>query len=121
MESLAGGLLKLAGDLRLMASGPSTGFREIRLPAVQEGSSFFSGKINPVIPETVMQCAFLVQGSAATARAALQHGELNLNVFEGVAGIAVLESLQWLTLSLKQFNENCFSGITAFSDENRRK
>src|SRR6202023_4330449 len=86
---LAEVLIKVAQDLRLLSSGPEGGFGEITLPAVQEGSSFFPGKINPVIPETMLQCCFQVLGCERVARVALERGELNLNVFEGAVAINV--------------------------------
>lgn len=110
---LAGALVKVAKDLRLMSSGPLAGFGEIALPAAQEGSSFFQGKINPVIPETLIQCCFLVEGADRAVKATLEHGELNLNVFEGAAGVLVLDSLGQLTRCLRLFVERCFGGIQA--------
>lgn len=112
---LAGALVKVAKDLRLMSSGPLAGFGEIVLPATQEGSSFFPGKINPVIPETLIQCCFLVEGADRAVKATLEHGELNLNVFEGAAGVLVLDSLGQLTRCLRLFVERCFAGIQASS------
>ncbi|HUA34990.1 MAG TPA: lyase family protein [Candidatus Binataceae bacterium] len=110
---LAEVLLKVAQDLRLLSSGPEGGFGEIRLPAVQEGSSFFAGKINPVIPETLMQCCFQVLACERAARLALQHGELNLNVFEGVAAANILDAIAMLERSLATFTEKCVRGIEA--------
>src|SRR5206468_3383568 len=73
---LAEGLIKVAQDLRLLASGPQGGFGEIELPHVMEGSSFFAAKQNPLIPETVLQCAFQVLGCDRTVQAAAEHAEL---------------------------------------------
>ena len=67
---LAEVLIKVAQDLRLLSSGPEGGFGEIILPAVQEGSSIFPGKINPVIPETMLQCCFQVLGWERATRLA---------------------------------------------------
>jgi len=106
-------LLKVAQDLRMLSSGPDGGFGEIRLPAVQEGSSFFAGKINPVIPETLMQCCFQVLGCERAARLALEHGELNLNVFEGAAVVNILDAIAMLQRSLATFTEKCVQGIEA--------
>lgn len=113
LSLLAGSLIKICKDLRLMASGPTAGFGELVLPAVQEGSSFFKGKINPVIPETLIQCCFLVEGADRSVKASLEHGELSLNVFEGAAGALVLDSLAQLTRALGTFVDRCFSGIKA--------
>ena len=110
---MAMAFIKVAKDLRLMSSGPSAGFGEISLPAVQEGSSFFKGKINPVLPETLIQCSFLVLGNGEVARRALEHGELNLNVFEGAAAFSILDSFRMLTDVLTLFVDRCFAGIKA--------
>src|SRR5262249_16170464 len=93
---------------------------EIRFPAVQEGSSFFAGKINPVIPETLMQCCFQVLGCERAARLAIEHGELNLNVFEGAAVANILDAMAMLQRSLAKFRENCVRGIEANEDRCRQ-
>ncbi len=110
---LAEVLIKVAQDLRLLSSGPRGGFGEIALPAVQEGSSFFAGKINPVIPETLLQCCFQVLGCERSARLALERGELNLNVFEGAAAINVLDAIAMLEASVAAFVELCVRKIDA--------
>src|SRR2546430_11351513 len=83
---LALDLSKIASDLRLLASGPRTGLDEIRLPAVQPGSSIMPGKVNPSIPEMVNQVCFQIIGNDACVTAATEHGQLELNVM--MAGIA---------------------------------
>jgi aspartate ammonia-lyase len=113
LAMLAEVLIKVAQDLRLLSSGPEGGFGEIELPAVQEGSSFFPGKINPVIPETLLQCCFQVLGCERAARIALERGELNLNVFEGAAAINVMDAIAMLERSVSTFTELCLRGITA--------
>ena len=110
---LAEVLIKIAQDLRLLSSGPEGGFGEIILPAVQEGSSFFPGKINPVIPETMLQCCFQVLGCERAARLALERGELNLNVFEGAAAINVMDAMAMLTRAVASFTDACLRGIVA--------
>jgi len=110
---LAEVLIKVAQDLRLLSSGPDGGFGEITLPAVQEGSSFFPGKINPVIPETLLQCCFQVLGCERSARLALERGELNLNVFEGAAAINVMDAMAMLARAVATFTESCMRGIVA--------
>lgn len=115
LATLANACIKFAKDLRLLSSGPSAGFGEITLPAVQEGSSFFPDKINPVIPETLIQCCFLVLGADRTVQACLAHGELHLNVFEGAAALRTLDSLGMLTKALKSFQQNCLDGMIANS------
>ena len=110
---LAEVLIKVAQDLRLLSSGPEGGFGEIALPAVQEGSSFYPGKINPVIPETLLQCCFQVLGCERVARLALERGELNLNVFEGAAAINVIDAMEMLARALATFTQSCLAGIVA--------
>ena len=111
LAMLAEVFLKIAQDLRLLASGPSGGFGEIILPAVQEGSSFYPGKINPVIPETMMQCCFQVLGRERASRLALERGELNLNVFEGSAAINILDAIDMMRRAIESFVDQCLKGI----------
>jgi aspartate ammonia-lyase len=113
LAMLAEVLIKVAQDLRLLASGPEGGFGEIILPAVQEGSSFFPGKINPVLPETMLQCCFQVLGCERATRLALERGELNLNVFEGAAATNLFDAIDMMQRSLALFVERCVSGIAA--------
>ncbi|HEV2170527.1 MAG TPA: lyase family protein, partial [Candidatus Binatus sp.] len=110
---LAEVLIKAAQDIRLLASGPNGGFGEIILPAVQEGSSIFPGKINPVIPETMIQCCFQVLGCERAARLALERGELDLNVFEGAAAVNILDAMEMMQRSVTLFAERCVNGIAA--------
>ena len=102
---LALDLSKIVSDLRLMVSGPRTGFDEIRLPAVQPGSSIMPGKINPSIPEMVNQVCFQVMGCDTTVAIASEHGQLELNVMMPVIAHNVLLSMQILTnaIPLQQF------------------
>lgn len=111
LQLLSGLLIKLAKDLRLLSSGPEAGFGELRLPAVQAGSSFFPGKVNPVVPETLIQCCFQVIGLDRSVQASLEHGELNLNVWEGLAGFNVLDSLHMLRRAVALFTDKCVAGI----------
>jgi aspartate ammonia-lyase len=113
LAMLAEVLMKIAQDVRLLASGPEGGFGEIILPAVQEGSSIFPGKINPVIPETMLQCCFQVLGCERATRLALERGELNLNVFESAAAVNVFDAIEMMERSLTQFTERCVIGIVA--------
>ena len=110
---LAEVMIKIAQDLRMLASGPEGGFGEIILPAVQEGSSFFPGKINPVIPETMLQCCFQVLGCERAARLALERGELNLNVFEGAAAANIFDAIEMMQRSIALLVERCVRGIRA--------
>jgi aspartate ammonia-lyase len=110
---LAEVLIKVAQDLRLLGSGPEGGFGELVLPAVQEGSSIFPGKINPVVPETMLQCCFQVLGCERATRLALERGELNLNVFEGAAAANVFDAMEMMRRAIALFAERCVSGISA--------
>lgn len=106
-------LSKICNDLRLLSSGPQTGFGEIFLSAVQAGSSIMPGKVNPVIPEMVNQVAFRVVGADATVTMAVEAGQLQLNAFEPVVADALLESLDWLTAGCRLLRTHCVDGIRA--------
>jgi aspartate ammonia-lyase len=113
LRGLAIDLSKIASDLRLMVSGPRTGFDEIVLPAVQPGSSIMPGKINPSIPEMVNQVCFQVIGCDTTVTLAAEHGQLELNVMMPVIAHNVLLAMQLLTNALDSFTERCVRGIAA--------
>lgn len=106
-------LSKISNDLRLMSSGPRTGFGEINLPPKQNGSSIMPGKINPVIPEVVSQIAFNIIGNDMTITMAAEAGQLELNAFEPVIFYNLYESIETLTHGVETFIENCINGITA--------
>ena len=113
LKTLAVSLSKISNDLRLMSSGPRTGFGEINLPAKQAGSSIMPGKINPVIPEVMNQVAFNVIGNDFTITMAVEAGQLELNAFEPVIFYNLFESILTLSNGIKTFRENCIDGITA--------
>ncbi|MGC4154936.1 MAG: lyase family protein [Propionicimonas sp.] len=104
-------LAKFAGDLRLLSSGPECGLGEISLPATQAGSSFFPGKVNPVIPEMVIQCDLLVTGNDATIQRCLGLGELHLNLWDSTMGFLLLDNLRMLTRAVTLFATHCVQGI----------
>lgn len=106
-------LSKISNDLRLLSSGPRTGFGEINLPPKQNGSSIMPGKINPVIPEVVSQIAFNIIGNDLTITMAAEAGQLELNAFEPVIFYNLYESIETLTHGVETFIENCINGITA--------
>jgi aspartate ammonia-lyase len=110
---LSRALIKITKDIRLLSSGPEAGFNEIELPAVQGGSSFYPGKINPIVPETLIQCCLQVLGNDRVVQAALEHGELNVNVFEGIAGTSILDSMKMFTRSIALFVELCLKDLRA--------
>lgn len=113
LRGLAIDLSKIVSDLRLMVSGPRTGFDEIVLPAVQPGSSIMPGKINPSIPEMVNQVCFQVIGCDTTVTLAAEHGQLELNVMMPVIAHNVLLSMQILTNAIDALTTRCVSGIEA--------
>ena len=106
-------LSKIANDLRLMSSGPRTGFGEINLPARQNGSSIMPGKVNPVIPEVINQVAFLIIGNDMTVTMAAEGGQLELNAFEPIFFYCLFQSIGTLTYAVHTFVDNCVTGITA--------
>jgi aspartate ammonia-lyase len=113
LRGLAIDLSKIASDLRLMVMGPRTGIDEIKLPAVQPGSSIMPGKINPSIPEMVNQVCFQVIGCDTTVAVASEHGQLELNVMMPVIAHNVLLSMQILTSAATVLTERCVKGIEA--------
>ncbi len=102
---------KLAGDLRLLASGPIGGLGEARLPAVQPGSSIMPGKVNPVIPELVLQVGYELAGSRAIVDAAAGGGELELNVMEPAIAAALLPALEKAGQTASLFATRCVDGL----------
>ncbi len=113
LKRVAVKLSKICNDLRLLSSGPRAGFGEIRLPAVQAGSSIMPGKVNPVIPEVVNQVAFLVIGSDVAVTLCAEGGQLQLNAFEPTIGFCILKSLRMLTAAIDTLTKRCVKGIEA--------
>ncbi len=113
LKRVAVKLSKICNDLRLLSSGPRTGFAEIRLPPVQAGSSIMPGKVNPVIPEVVNQVAFLVIGHDLTVTMCAEGGQLQLNAFEPTIGYCVLNSIRVLTAAIDTLTHRCVEGIEA--------
>ncbi len=113
LKRLAVKLSKISNDLRLLSSGPRAGLAEIRLPAVQAGSSIMPGKVNPVIPEVVNQVAFLVIGNDLTVTMCAEGGQLQLNAFEPTIGYCLLSSLRNLTAAVTTLTTRCVNGIEA--------
>jgi len=116
LKSLAIKLSKIAGDLILLSSGPRAGLEEINLPAMQPGSSIMPGKVNPVIPELTNVVAFRVMGNDLSVTLAAQHGQLQLNAYEPIEAIAILESQTLLTNAMRTLREKCIDGITINKD-----
>lgn len=113
LKNFALDLTKIANDLRLMDSGPTTGLREIILPAVQPGSSIMPGKINPSMVEMLNQVCFQVIGCSTTVEYCSQAGQFELNVMMPVINFNLLHSITILTNSLNAWNERCVRDIIA--------
>jgi len=113
LKSLSTKLSKIADDLILLGSGPRTGIFEIHLPAMQPGSSIMPGKVNPVIPEVTNLIMFRVIGNDVTVSFCAHRGQLQLNAYEPMIALAVMESQMLLTNGMKTLNEKCVSGIEA--------
>ena len=113
LKRIAVKLSKICNDLRLLSSGPQTGFNEIRLPARAAGSSIMPGKVNPVIPEVVNQIAFEVVGNDVTITMAAEGGQLQLNAFEPIIAHSLFKSIQHLTAGCRTLQVHCIEGITA--------
>jgi aspartate ammonia-lyase len=113
LKRIAVKLSKICNDLRLLSSGPRGGFGEIRLPAVQAGSSIMPGKVNPVIPEVVSQVAYLVIGNDLAVTMCAEGGQLQLNAFEPTIGYCILKSLRMLSVAIDTLTQRCVKGIEA--------
>jgi aspartate ammonia-lyase len=105
-------VIRISNDLRLLSSGPNTGFAEIYLPSLQPGSSIMPGKINPVMPELAAMVSFQVIGNDAAVAMAVQAGQLELNVMMPTMAYNVMQSATILANMLRQFNDRCIAGIT---------
>ena len=117
LRTAAVALVKIANDIRWMASGPRTGLAEIRLPDLQPGSSIMPGKVNPVLCEAVTQVAAQVIGNDAAVAFGGSQGNLELNVYLPLMARNLLESIELLTNVSVLFADRCINGITA--DEER--
>jgi fumarate hydratase class II len=116
LRALAAALVKIANDVRWMASGPRTGLAEIRLPDLQPGSSIMPGKVNPVLAEVVTQVGAQVMGNDAAIGFAGSQGNFELNVYMPLMGQNVLESIGLLARACAVFAEKCVAGIEANAD-----
>jgi len=119
VRNLALELGRIASDLRLLSSGPRTGLAEIRLPAVQPGSSIMPGKVNPSILECLNMVAMQVAGSDAAVAAAVGAGQMELNVFMPLIAHNLLLSIRILNNFLPVAGERCLRGIEADPDRCR--
>jgi aspartate ammonia-lyase len=112
LRNLALEAVRISNDLRLLSSGPNTGFAEINLPALQPGSSIMPGKVNPVMCELAAMVSFQVVGYDTTVALAVQAGQLELNVMMPAMAYSVLTSITITSNMLRQFTEFCVKGIT---------
>ncbi len=113
IRTVATSLLKIANDIRWLASGPRCAIGEIFLPEIQPGSSIMPAKVNPVICESVMMAAAHIMGNDSCIAVCGQHGNFELNVMMPVMGYNILESIELLSAVSENFVNQCISGITA--------
>jgi fumarate hydratase class II len=113
INTLACSLMKIANDLRIMASGPRSGIGEIELPALQPGSSLMPGKINPVIPEMVTQVCAHIMGKVVSVSIAGQGSPLDLHIMQPLIAYETLSGINLLSNTIRTFQERCIKGIKA--------
>ncbi|WP_245539471.1 aspartate ammonia-lyase [Thiofilum flexile] len=119
IKRIAVKLSKICNDLRLLSSGPLAGFGDIRLPAVQAGSSIMPGKVNPVIPEVVNQVAFQVIGNDLAVTIAAEGGQLQLNAFEPIIAFNLLQSMQMMTRAMRTLTTHVQGIVVTEQDKQR--
>lgn len=113
LDTIAASFMKIANDVRLLASGPDCGLGEIQLPAIQPGSSIMPGKVNPVICEAVTMVGAHVTGNNLAVRTGGQWGQLDLNVMLPMMAHNLLESIRLLAAAARVFVDNTLAGTTA--------
>jgi aspartate ammonia-lyase len=111
LKSVAIKLSKISSDLILLTSGPRAGLSEIDLPALQPGSSIMPGKVNPVVPEVMNLVAFRVMGNDYVTTLAAHSGQLQLNAYEPIEGLSIIESQHLLYTTSNLFRTKCIDGI----------
>ncbi len=119
LKTTAVSLTKISNDIRWLASGPRCGLGEIRIPSLQPGSSIMPGKVNPVIPESVLQIAAQVMGNDLTITLAGQGGNFELNVMMPVMAYNLLQSISILSIGARSLAEKCIQGIRADVESTR--
>lgn len=117
LKGLAADLMKMANDIRWLASGPRCGIGELSIPANEPGSSIMPGKVNPTQCEAVTMVAVQVMGNDAAIGIAASQGNFELNVFKPVIGYNFLQSARLLTDVMRSFNERCVAGIEPNQDK----
>jgi fumarate hydratase class II len=120
LKVIAVSLIKIANDLAIMGSGPRTGLAELFLPELQKGSSIMPGKVNPVIPEVVLQVGDQVVGNDMAITMAGSQGNFELNVRVPLIARNLLDSIKLLTAAATLLAEKCIDGIEANEEANRR-
>ncbi|WP_040204420.1 class II fumarate hydratase [Neobacillus jeddahensis] len=113
IKALAADVMKIANDVRWLASGPRSGIGEIRIPANEPGSSIMPGKVNPTQCEALTMVACQVFGNDATIGFAASQGNFELNVFKPVIIYNLIQSIRLLTDGLRSFNQHCLAGLEA--------
>ena len=119
LNTVAVSLMKIADDIRWLSSGPTSGIHEIRLPAIQPGSSIMPGKVNPVMSEALMMVSARVAGNHTTITLAGGRGNFELNVMMPVMAQALLESVTLLANGARAFTDRCVEGIEANEERAR--
>jgi fumarate hydratase, class II len=117
LRTTAQDLIRIANDIRLLASGPTTGLDELRLPPVQPGSSIMPGKVNPVLAEMLDMAMFHIIGNDTCVMMAGQAGQLELNVMMPIIAHNLFESMQVMIGSVNAFNTRCAVGMTANAEK----
>ncbi len=120
LNTVATSFMKIADDFRWLGSGPTSGIHEIRLPAIQPGSSIMPGKVNPVMAEAMMMVSARVMGNHATVTVAGSRGNFELNVMMPVLAHALLESVTLLANVAREFTDRCVVGIEANEERARQ-
>ncbi len=113
LKTVAVSLVKISNDIRWLGSGPRCGIGELKLPALQPGSSIMPGKVNPVIPEAVIQCAYQVMGNDAAITLAGQSGVFELNVTLPLLALNIIQSVELLTGAARMLTDKCLEGLVA--------
>ncbi len=120
-KELAVELGRIANDLRLLSSGPTSGLSDISLPAVQPGSSIMPGKVNPVLPECMNMICFVVIGNDVAITTAAGAGQLELNVMMPIMGNLILRSAEYFVNFLPVFTSRCVDGISVDAEALNKK
>ncbi|MGH8385553.1 MAG: aspartate ammonia-lyase [Pseudomonas sp.] len=118
LRTCSASLSKIASDLTVLSSGPVGGIGELILPEAQAGSSIMPGKVNPVLPMSMIQLSFAVIGNDTAVAQAVQYGQLEINHFEPVVSSRVFDSISLLTNGIQRFREKCIEGIEANAQRN---